>query len=575
MSSPPTAADGDELIGTVAGPGDGPNEFYIVTPDEQAVKTGEFIAYTVTVEGTPREVIARVTNREQARGLPETFMADPNVAPETVAGTLGVPTEDIDLYRLEASVIGFYDTQMQTFSNPRQLPRPGTRLRTAPDAMLEAVLPNLGVNENDVTTGGGRVDLSSVNVTGRDGLAHLGWLLNREREAVNLHVPIDEFAATHLAILASTGSGKSYTAGVLMEEMMMPDVRASLLVFDPHGEYDTLSEMRGEDIFAGEDGYRPEVQFYNPDNLRIRVSELSVGDVMSILDNPSDRMQERLDSGWRAMQRRESLTWGVDELMAEMYSQYGDDDSSVGALKWRLRRSIQRNDLFTTDANVPLNELVAPGRCTVLQMDTLSRRDQQMIATVLLRRLYQARLAAVRGRDDDPNFDGEIIDFPLFSLFEEGHRFAPATGSAPSLGIMRTITSEGRKFGFGIGIISQRPSKIDQDVLSQCGTQVTMQIQNPTDQDAIKNSVEAAGEDVLRELPGLTPGQAVVSGDAMNTPVLIQVRGRHTEHGADSVPATERWREANERSRQEPTRSERGDFGGGESSGEQDLLDGE
>jgi hypothetical protein len=575
MSSPSSSTatgDGGKLVGTVAGPGDGPNEFFIVTPDEQAVKTGEFITYSVTVEGEAQDVIARVTNREQARGLPETFMADPNVAPETVAGTLGVPTDDIDLYRLEATVIGFYDTQMQTFANPRQLPRPGTRLRTAPDKMLEAVLPNLGVDEADARTTSGEVDLSSVDVTQRHGLAHMGWLLNRETGAVDVHVPIDEFAATHLAILASTGSGKSYTAGVLMEEMMMPDVRASLLVFDPHGEYDTLAEMRGEETFEDASGYQPEVEYFDPDNLQIRISELSIGDVMSILDNPSDRMQERLDGGWRAMQQRESKTWGVDDLLAEMYQQYDEDDSSVGALEWRLRRSIQRNDLFTTDVNVPLKDLVAPGRCTVLQMDTLSRRDQQMIATVLLRRLYQARLAAVRGRGDDPNFDGETIDFPLFSLFEEGHRFAPATGEAPSLSIMRTITSEGRKFGFGLGIISQRPSKIDQDVLSQCGTQVTMKIQNPTDQDAIKNSVEAAGEDVLRELPGLTPGQAVVSGDSMNTPVLIQVRRRHTQHGADSIPATQEWRTAHQRRKDRPSRSEGADLGGGESSGEQNLL---
>ncbi|ATW88221.1 hypothetical protein halTADL_1455 [Halohasta litchfieldiae] len=575
MSPPQNSTSADEaLVGTVAAPGDGPNEFFIVTPDEQAVKTGEFITYSITVEGTAQDVLARVTNREQARGLPETFMADPSIAPETVAGTLGVPTDDIDLYRLEATVIGFYDTQMQTFSNPRQLPRPGTQLRTASDALLEAVLPNLGIGREDALTNTGEVDVSSVDVTERNGLAHMGWLLNRETNAVNVHVPIDEFAATHLAILASTGSGKSYTAGVLMEEMMMPDIRASLLVFDPHGEYDTLSEMRGEEVFEGEDGYRPEVQYFNPENLRIRISELSVDDVMAVLDDPSDRMQERLAGGWRAMQQSDSRTWGVNELMDAMRDRYDDDDASVGALEWRLRRSIQRNDLFTRDANVALNELVAPGRCTVLQMDTLGRRDQQMIATVLLRRLYEARLAAVRQRGDDPDYDGEIIDFPLFSLFEEGHRFAPATGDAPSLGIMRTITSEGRKFGFGLGIISQRPSKIDQDVLSQCGTQVTMKIQNPTDQDAIKNSVEAAGEDVLRELPGLTPGQAVVSGDSMNTPVLIQVRNRHTEHGAGSIPSTEKWRTAHQQLQQQPTRSETADMGGGESSGEEDLLGG-
>jgi DNA helicase HerA-like ATPase len=136
---------------------------------------------------------------------------------------------------------------------------------------------------------------------------------------------------------------------------------------------------------------------------------------------------------------------------------------------------------------------------------------------------------------------------------------------------MRTITSEGRKFGFGLGIISQRPSKIDQDVLSQCGTQISMQIKNPNDQDAIKTSVEAAGEDVLRELPGLTPGQAIVSGDAMNTPALIQIRPRYTSHGADSRPVVEEWREAYDRQQREPTQSESADFGDGDSTGVQNL----
>ncbi len=57
-------------FGTVAGPGDGPNEFFIVTPDEQAVKTGEFITYSVTVEGTPRDGIVRVTNSKTLTGKP-------------------------------------------------------------------------------------------------------------------------------------------------------------------------------------------------------------------------------------------------------------------------------------------------------------------------------------------------------------------------------------------------------------------------------------------------------------------------------------------------------------------------
>ncbi|WP_435180486.1 ATP-binding protein [Halorussus sp. AFM4] len=540
------------VVGTVAGPGEDPNEFVFVTPADKSIKTGEFITYTVSVDGENRSVFARVTNRELIRGLPDGFLADPEVGPDTVAATLGVPTDDTELYRLTATVIGYYDTDMTTFANPRQLPSPGTPLSIAPDQQLETVLPNLGC------------ETDSADVTELDGTAHLGWLLNRPSEATNIHIPIKEFASTHLAILASTGSGKSYTASVLIEEMMRPGSRASLLVFDPHGEYDSLADIQGHDAFQGEDGYDPDVVYYDPERLRVRISELDIGDVMAVLDNPSNRMQERLSTAWRAMQRRESRTWGVDELINEMEARYGDDDASVGALEWRLRRSIERNDLFHPEDNVPLDEIVDPGQCTVLQMDTLDRWNQQLITTVLLRRMYRERLDAVRDRDSE-------IGHPIFALFEEGHRFAPASGDAPSLDIMRTITSEGRKFGFGLGIISQRPSKIDQDVLSQCGTQISMQIKNPNDQDAIKNSVEAAGEDVLRELPGLTPGQAVVSGDAMNTPALIQVRRRRTEHGAESPDVIEAWREAYDQRQREPTQSESADFGEGDSTGVQSL----
>ncbi len=540
------------IVGTVAGPGEDPNEFVFVAPADKSIKTGEFITYTVPVDGESRSVFARVRNRELIRGLPDGFLADPEVGPETVAATLGVQTDDAELYRLTATVIGYYDTEMTTFANPRQLPSPGTPLSIAPDQQLETVLPNLGCETDD------------LSVRELEGVAHLGWLLNRPAGATNIHIPIEEFVSTHLAILAETGSGKSYTASVLIEEMMRPSSRASLLVFDPHGEYSTLDEIQSHEVFQDEDGYQPDVVYYDPDRLRVRISELEIGDVMAILDNPSNRMQERLSTAWRSLQNQESRTWGVDELIHEMERIYGEDDSSVGGLGWRLRRSIQRNDLFHPEENVPLDEIVDPGQCTVLQMDTLDKRNQQLITTVLVRRLYRERLNYVRGRDSE-------IEHPIFSLFEEGHRFAPASGDAPSLGIMRTIASEGRKFGFGLGIISQRPSKIDPDVLSQCGTQISMKIRNPNDQDAIKKSVEAASEDVTRELPGLTPGQAIVSGDAMNTPALIQVRQRHTEHGAESRPVIKEWRDAYDQRQREPTQSESADFGDGDSTGVQSL----
>lgn len=363
-----------------------------------------------------------------------------------------------------------------------------------------------------------------------------------------MHIPINDIAATHLAVLASTGSGKSYTASVLIEEMMGPESRAALLVFDPHGEYDTLDQMRlGENahVFEGEDGYKPDVRIVKPEDISIPIPDLNYGDLLALLDGPSDRMRYVLNEAWRNL-TADSNHITVENIINECYKVDGEDSGTADALAWRLRKALGR-DLFVPAARNELTDFVAPGQVTVLKLNRLSEQEQQMLAAALLRKLYEARENA--DRDDKSE---HVIDHPLFALLEEGHRFAP-DGQARSLGILRQILSEGRKFGFGIGVISQRPSKIDPDVLSQCGTQAIMQIQNPNDQQAIRQSVESAGEDVLQELPGLTPGQAIIAGDAMNTPVLVKVRERHTEHGASSADATQEWRDAYDRRDAEPT----------------------
>ena len=530
LPSPPATRDVPALtgtpIGTVACPGDDPSEFEFIAPGDQGLRTGEFVAYNATVAGEQEAILARVTNTTQERGLPGEFLANPDVDPAEVAGALGVPTEDTELSRFTARTIGYFDEQISTFTNPRIQPQPGTRLQLAADEYLEAVLP-------------------SADWDSESGTARLGWLLNRPHGAANIHIPIDTFAATHLAILASTGSGKSYTASVLIEEMMRPASRAAMLVFDPHAEYDTLPEMRRDEhshVFEGDDGYRPEVEIITPDEITIPIPDLTYSDLLALLDGPSDRMRYVLNEAWNDL-TDESNHITTQDIIDKCEHIEGERSGTVDALAWRLNKSLNR-DLFVPAARDELTDLVAPGQVTVLKLNRLSQSDQQMLAAALLRKLYEAREAATRGEND-------AIDHPVFSLFEEGHRFAP-DGDARSLGILRRILSEGRKFGFGVGIISQRPSKIDPDVLSQCGTQIIMQIQNPNDQKAIRTSVESAGEDVLDELPGLTPGQAVVAGDAMNTPVLVNVRERHTEHGADSPEATREWKTAHDRIENEP-----------------------
>ena len=516
------------VVGIVSEPGEGSNEFVIVTPDDTEIKTGEFVYYTSDVEvrnddgeieEQEKKIFARVTGREQQRGFPDQFMADPGVSPNAVARKLGISTDGVDLYNITATVIGYYDEQLNDFTNPRIVPEPGTEISLASDSDLEDYLTEAEPEE---------------------GSAFIGDLIHRPPERTKIHLPIDAFTSTHLSVLASTGSGKSYTASVLVEEMMQPDSRAAILILDPHGEYGSLDDMEEDELsdkFRGDDGYSPEVQIKRPDDIQIRISELSLGDLFSIIDDPSDPQEQVLAEAWNQLQSEEDDYISINNIQNKV-EEVGDEkdlESSARALDWRIDKALDR-DLFDHSNHLSLPELLEPGQCTVLQLDTMDLRDQQMLVSVLFRKINQERVAHEKDRESE-------LEFPVFGLLEEGHRFAPADGDARSLPVLSTILSEGRKFGVGIGIISQRPSKIDDDVLSQCKTQIIMQIQNPLDQDAVKKGVEDVGEDLLSELPGLTPGQAIIAGDSVNTPFLTRIRERHTEHEAESLEATTRWQQ--------------------------------
>jgi DNA helicase HerA-like ATPase len=175
----------------------------------------------------------------------------------------------------------------------------------------------------------------------------------------------------------------------------------------------------------------------------------------------------------------------------------------------------------------------------VLQLNEVDQREQQVVVATLLRRLLHARMQtekrlAVQG-------DEAYLPYPAFVLIEEAHNFAPASADMVSSQILKTILSEGRKFGVAVGLISQRPGRLDADVLSQCMTQFILRIVNPIDQARVAESVESVGRDLLQELPALSKGQAIVAGAAVNTPLLCRVRRRITAHGAEDVDAPVRW----------------------------------
>ena len=585
------------IIGIAKGPGETPNEYTFVTPDtERRVKTSEFVYYEAEVDGTQRQILGRVIRRVPLRLYPDSFLAHPDVDPAQMAalvgyhssselspnGTVGPDTASAELFEIHVSIMGYHDAQLSAFVNPRIPPRIGWKIYLAPDDALAAVLNRVAFDRN-------------IGEAERGG-AFVGSLLSRPAfypkadftEGVPVVLDVRSITATHMAIIAGTGAGKSYLASVLIEEMMKSINRASILVVDPHGEYDTLEEIRNTADFSANDGYKAEVKTVPQDQVKIRVSDLTFYDMRFLLgaqfglSGPMeyalrlalDRVEgDRKDkSAWTtgdlfgalehmqggeeeqaAAQSRHSresgdqssddgdLDWLDDAGKVEQQSSRAKPDlqmrGSARALHWRLKSLFAESPNFDNIETIDLHQLFRPGLCSVLQLNEIDRRQQQVIVAVLLRMIWKARMNAAKGIGGPK----DRLDYPVFVLLEEAHHFAPANEDVVTTNILKTVLAEGRKFGVGVGLISQRPGKLDSDVLSQCMTQFLLRIVNEYDQSSVAAAVESASHDLLAELPALSKGQAIVAGAAVNTPLSIRVRQRITRHGGIEPDAPAEW----------------------------------
>jgi DNA helicase HerA-like ATPase len=549
-------------VGITKGPGETIHEYTFISRDEQRLlKNGEYVYYELdtasnagpSVDGTgahparpaasePRLVIGRILNRVPVQLYPDTFLSEPEVAPAQVAALVGYDARASDLFELHVAIMGYYDAALDTFVNPWIPPSSGTPIYLASDKLLASVL--------------------SRKRAAAPGSATIGSLLTRATDAVPVVLDVKDLVSTHLAIIASTGSGKSYLASVIIEELMRPYNGAAVLIVDPHGEYGTLQEIPNHPEFAApassevngraaaRPGYRATARVYQHDSVKVRLNTLSLGDLRYLLPGLTDKQHHFLGRAYEAVRKaKRGQPWTAADLKAavakvgsDKNDESGDDsgNSTVAALSWKIDERLGENTMvFDPHSHLDLREIFRPGQCTVLQLNEIDERDQQVIVATLLRRLYNARLNTEKHKVHEGQ--EEYLPYPVFALLEEAHHFAPHGGDAITTGVLKQVLAEGRKFGIGIGLISQRPGKLDPDVLSQCLTQCIMRIVNEVDQKSVVTAVEGVGRDLLGNLPALSRGQAIVAGAAVNTPVVCRVRTRITRHGGESKDAPAEW----------------------------------
>jgi DNA helicase HerA-like ATPase len=160
--------------------------------------------------------------------------------------------------------------------------------------------------------------------------------------------------------------------------------------------------------------------------------------------------------------------------------------------------------------------IVRPGQVSVLYLGGYDHLTQSTIVSILMETLFAHR----------SELTGRIP--PFLTVVEEAHNFVPSGGEqlqdTPSLITLRKVITEGRKFGVGLVLVSQRPSRVDETIMAQCNSFLVMRLVNPRDQRYVRSVMENLAESDARMLPAFGPGQGVVSGQAVRFPLLVKIQ---------------------------------------------------
>jgi len=360
---------------------------------------------------------------------------------------------------------------------------------------------------------------------------HIGHLLTRPD--VNVYLDIDSIVSRHLAILAVTGGGKSNTASVILQELL--EKGGTVLVFDMHGEYVNFDlEVNGTPVV---NSIRLTL---NP--LRLSYGEFrlfaNVDDSAYIQDRYLRRafkevIEEHLKGEFEA-----GDFWGV--LLAKLKSwaedeNYKEDRKSITGVINKVEDMIEvYSELFDLYQS-PIVEQIELGRLNVIDLSHVDERIADIVVSHVLRNILEARKRSVRGEEGG-------LKFPLLTVLEEAHILASSTVNTKSRYWISRIAREGRKFGLGLCLITQRPKALDSNALSQANNMIILRLVEPGDQRHVQQASESLSSDLIEQLPSLNVGEALLMGKMIPIPALVKVKIATAKRGGNDISAVEEWR---------------------------------
>jgi uncharacterized protein len=134
---------------------------------------------------------------------------------------------------------------------------------------------------------------------------------------------------------------------------------------------------------------------------------------------------------------------------------------------------------------------------------------------------------------------------PLLIVLDEAHRFVPEGVDSPAHRTLSMIAKEGRKYGTGLMLVTQRPSEIDSAILSQCGSMIALRLTNSADRAKVSAAVPDDLGGLVEQLPSLRTGEGVFLGEVMPIPSRVRVRKAAQKPVGDDPKLPDVWQTPN------------------------------
>ncbi len=384
----------------------------------------------------------------------------------------------------------------------------------------------------------------------------IGKLLSEDEE-VPVYINIEQVVLRHLAILAITGAGKSNTVSVLLKNII--NLNGTVLVFDFHGEY-----VKSKITKNGKNRVNVIEPIINPLKLHPKEFASLVGIksnaniqlryFLIALDYTINQFKKDKGDDWYLYVSTGIFLNRLKESLEDLSNEEADIRATLKGNKIRdesLYEVLNKLEDFEKELGHIIDihsksiiEKLKFGYINVIDFSEIDEDIADIISSNILKTALDERKKAIRRGDT-------ALPYPLLIVIEEAHILAGDKRNTQAKYYISRIAREGRKFGLGLVIVTQRPKGLDKEILSQMNNMIILKLVEPEDQKHVQSASESLSQELMSYLPSLNPGEAIIIGNMTKLPLLVKIDKADEKlegHDLDVVKEWSKLKEENSKS---------------------------